>query len=149
MEKRDGFTKFLAIAGTVLTVFPVLAPVLFGVMALIGRGRFLFDYLMPAELFFLVLIGGGLLLWAALRARAQRKIVLWSLGGAVALLVVSQLVAVVSGLASGKIDPEGFWFVLVIAMLILYIAAVIALAVGGILLVRDLFKPTPPAATVG
>lgn len=149
MEKRDGFAKFLAIAGTVLTVFPVLAPVLFGVMALIGRGRFLFDYLMPAELFFLVLIGGGLLLWAALRARAQRKIVLWSLGGAVALLVVSQLVAVVSGLASGKVDPEGFWFVLVIAMLILYIAAVIALAVGGILLVRDLFKPTPPAATVG
>jgi hypothetical protein len=149
MEKRDGFTKFLAIAGTVLTVLPVLAPVLFGVMALIGRGRFLFDYLMPAELFFLVLIGGGLLLWAALRARAQRKIVLWSLSGAVALLVISQLVAVVSGLASGKIDPEGFWFVLVIAMLILYIAAVIALAVGGILLVRDLFKPTPPAVTVG
>lgn len=149
MEKKDGFTKFLAIAGTVLTALPVLAPVMFGIFALIGRGRFLFDYLMPAEFFFLVLIGGGLLLWAALRARAQRKIVLWSLGGAVALLVVSQLVAVVSGLASGKIDPEGFWFVLVIAMLILYIAAVIALAVGGILLVRDLFKPTPPAATVG
>ena len=64
MEKRDTLTKILAIAGTALVWFPILAPVLLAIAAFIGEGRFLLDYLMPAELCPVALLGGGLLLWA-------------------------------------------------------------------------------------
>ncbi len=36
---------------------------------------FRFDYLMPAELFPATLVGGGLLIWAALRAHSRRRLI--------------------------------------------------------------------------
>jgi hypothetical protein len=148
--KNNGtFTKILAIAGTALVWFPIVAPILFAVFAFISRGRFLFDYLMPAELFPLVLIGGGLLLWAAIRARSRRGLIGWGLGIAVGLLVGGQALAVVTGLASGATEPAGWWWTFVLVSIAGYWLALIAVGVGGILLLSDLFKRTQqPAETV-
>ncbi len=57
MEKHSLLTRILAIAGTVLVGLPILAPVLFSIVALAAEGRFHLDYLMPAELFPAVLLG--------------------------------------------------------------------------------------------
>jgi hypothetical protein len=140
MENKNILTKILAIAGTVLVWLPIAAPVFFTAAVLLRAGIFRMDYLMPAELFLLVLVGGGLLLWAALRRRARRGLIGWGLGGAVFLLVGSQVLAVVTGLADGRIEPTGWQWALVLAALIGYILAVILMGVGGIVLVRDLFK---------
>jgi hypothetical protein len=64
MEKKNKLTKILAIAGTLLVWFPILAPILFFVPGMMRRRMFHFDYLMPAELFPFVLMarqnqGGG------------------------------------------------------------------------------------------
>ncbi len=48
--------------------------------------------------------------------------------------------AEVSGMASGAIEASGPWFVLVVAGLIAYCLAVVVLGVGGVLLLRDLFR---------
>ena len=48
MEKRDILTRFLAIAGTILAWLPLLAPVVFSLIALFAGRVFRFDYLMPA-----------------------------------------------------------------------------------------------------
>lgn len=141
MEKRDVLTKILAIAGTVLVWFPILAPILLSVVGFIGERIFRFDYLMPAELFPSALIGGGLLVWAALRARSHWKPIGWGLGIAVAMLIGGQGLAVITGLASGEIEPVGWQWTLVITTLILFWLSLIATGVGGILLLRDLFKP--------
>ncbi len=145
MEKKNVFTKILAVAGAVLVWLPILAPFIFAVGALITRHRFLFDFLMPAELFLVALVGWGLLFWAALRARARRKLLGWSFGLAVAMLLGSQALAVVTGLASGEIEANGWQFVLVLAIFALYCLLLIVTGVGGILLLRDLFKPVQPA----
>jgi hypothetical protein len=141
MGKRDIFTKILAIVGTVFVWFPILAPILFSVAIFSRAHMFRFDYLMPAELFPAVLIGSGLLLWAAFRARSQKKMICWGLGVAVGLLVAGQVLAVVSGLASGAREPTGFWWGVVLGSIVLYVLAVIVIGVGGVLLLRDLFKP--------
>ena len=141
MEKKDVLTKILAIAGTVLVWFPILAPILLSVVGFIGERIFRFDYLMPAELFPSALIGGGLLVWAALRARSHWKPIGWGLGIAVAMLIGGQGLSVITGLASGEIEPVGWQWTLVIATLILFWLSLIATGVGGILLLRDLFKP--------
>ena len=146
MEKKNVFTKILAIAGTALVWFPILAPLFFSVVGFIEMREFLFDYLMPAELFPLVLVGGGLLLWAAFRARSRRGLIGWSLAGTVGLPVIGSVIASVTGLASGETEPTGWQWALVLAALAGYCLAVIAVGVGGVLLLRDLFR-RPPAGS--
>ncbi len=138
--KKGGLSKGLAIAGTALAWLPIVAPVVLTIILLISEGIFRFDFLMPAELFPLVLLGGGLLIVAALRAHSQRCWIVGGFGAAAALLVISQWLAAVTGLANGDMQLAGFWFVLVVVLIAAYTLAVIAIAVGGSLLIRNLFK---------
>ena len=142
MEKKGVLTKILAIVGTMLVWFPILAPVLLSVAVIIQERMFRFDYLMPAELFPATLVGGGLLIWAALRARSRRRLIGWGLGIAVGLLVGGQVLAVVTGLASGEAEPAGWWWALVLASIVIYTLALVVIGVGGVLVLRDLFKPS-------
>ncbi len=146
MKKRGALTKTLAIAGTVLVWLPIVAPLLLSVPHFIRARVFMVDYLMPAELFPVVLVGGRLLIWAALRARAQRALIVGGLGAAVALLVGAQVLAEVTGLASGEMEPAGIWWALVVASFVVFIVGVVAVGVGGGLLLRDLFKRKPLVA---
>lgn len=145
MNNRGGFTKGLAITGTILVLLPLLTPVVFGVMRFAQARIFQVDYLMPAELFPLVLIGGGLLIWAGVRARLQLKWLIWSLSAAVALLVISQVAAILTGLADGRTEAAGLPWILVVGLLIGYIIAVGFLCAGGVLLLRGLFAPSGQA----
>ena len=72
MKNQNLLTKVLAVVGTILVWFPILAPVVLGIAALFTRGRFLFDFLMPAELFPFALAGSLLLLWASRHAHEER-----------------------------------------------------------------------------
>jgi hypothetical protein len=100
----------------------------------------LFDYLMPAELFPVALLGGGILLWAAIRARSHRGLIAWSLAAAVGLLVGSMVLATATGLASGAAEPTGWRLALVAGSTAGYALALVVLGVGGVSLVRALFK---------
>lgn len=140
MERKNILTKVLAVIGTVLVWFPILAPILFGMIAFATRSRFLFDYLMPAEFFPFALAGCGLLLWACLRARLHVRIVAWGFGIAVLVLFGGQWLAVVTGLASGERQAAGLVWIVVLASLAIYVFGLILAGTGGALLVRDLFK---------
>ena len=146
MEKMGVLTKILAIAGTVLVWFPILAPVLLSVALLVKERVFRFDYLMPAELFLFALAGGGLLIWAALRARLRWRLIGWGLAIALGLLMGGQALAVLTGLASGETEPVGLWFALVLASIVGFSLALVGIGIGGLLLLRDLFK-TPQSST--
>ncbi len=145
MEKKDILTKILAIVGTGLVWFPILAPVLLAVIVLMASQAFHFDYLMPAELFPFALAGGCLLIWAALRARSRLSLIGWGLGIAAASLVGGQVLAAATGLASGATKPTGWQWALVLGSIVVYSLALVAIGVGGLLLLRDLFRsPQPP-----
>jgi len=141
MEKKDILTKVLAIIGTVLVWFPILSPVVVSVIGFTAERMFRFDYLMPAELFPVALVGGGLLMWAALRAHSRRGIIGWGLGTAAGLLVGGQTLAMATGLASGDTEPTGWQWALVLASIGVYSLALVVIGAGGVLLLRDLFKP--------
>jgi hypothetical protein len=143
MEKKGVLTKILAIVGMVLVWLPILAPVVFMVIKLTQGGEFNFDFLMPAELFPVVLLGGALLIWAALRSRLWIRFTTWSLVTAVILLIGGQGIAVATGLASGEIEAVGWQWALVVATFIFYFIAVIVLGVSGILLVIGQFRSRP------
>jgi len=64
----------------------------------------------------------------------------WSLAATIGMTVIGQLVAMASGLASGRIEPAGIWWTLVLIIMALAAAGIIAIGVGGVLLMRDLFQ---------
>jgi hypothetical protein len=140
MIRKETLTRILAGAGTALVWFPILAPVLLSLFVILTIHRFLFDYLMPAEFFPFALAGGGLLFWAALRAHSRQRLIGWALGIAVGVLVSGLLLAVVTGLASGKTTPVGWWWLLVLASLVIYSLTLAAVGVGGVLLLGDLSR---------
>ena len=139
MKRTGAFTKSLAIVGTVLVWIPLVAPLVFTRWAALGTSHFNFDWLMPAELLPAAVVGGALLAWAAMRARSRRALVAWGLAIVVVSLAGSQVIAVVTGLASGAVEPTGLPVMLVMGMLAIYAAAVAELGVSGILLIRDTF----------
>ena len=142
MKSSNLLTRILAISGSVLVGLPVVTPIGFSLVRQIQSGRFMFDYLMPAELGLLVLVGTGLLIWAAIRARSRVKLIAWGLGAAVLTLGGSQGLAVVSGLADGSIPESSPWMVVVLSILIAYDLLVFLLFITGFLLCRDVFaKP--------
>jgi hypothetical protein len=140
VDNRSGLTKMLVIAGTVLVWIPILAPVLFSALVLVTRLVFRFDYLMPAELFPAALLGGLLLLWAAIRVRSRGRLIGGGLAIAIAALAGGQAVAVVTGVASGRTEPGGGWGALILASLAVYCLALLITAAGGVLLLRDVFQ---------
>ncbi|MDX1416183.1 MAG: hypothetical protein R3293_18440 [Candidatus Promineifilaceae bacterium] len=141
MYKTGSLTKVLAAVGTALVWLPLLAPLFFTLISLGIDGVFRFDYLMPAELFPLVLVGGALLFWVAWRAHVYLALVGMSLIIAIGTLFGSQLLAIVTGLASGETTVGGWQWLLVLFLLAIYTMSIAMIGVGGILLVRVLFKP--------
>jgi len=140
LNRKDILTRVLASAGTALVWFPILAPIILSIFVIFTDHRFRFDYLMPAELFPFALAGGGLLLWAALRAHSRRGLIGWGLGIAAGFLVGGQGLAVLTGLASGRTAPTGWWWILVLASLVIYSLALVAMSVGGVALLADLSR---------
>lgn len=140
MKGKNTLTKTLAIAGTTLVWFPIIAPLLLGMMLFVSEQVFRFDYLMPAEMFPIALLGSGLLLWAAIREKSRRGLIGWGLGIALGMLVGGQALAVATGLASGETTPDGWEWALVTGSLVIYTLAIIAIGVGGIQLLGDLKK---------
>jgi hypothetical protein len=141
MDKKSRLTKMLAILGTSLVWLTVLSPVVFWLGFSLRRGVIdleHFDYLLPAELFLVALVGGGLLVWAALRAGRRLKLIVACLGVAILALVGGQALAVVSGLATGEKPTGGGEWALVMGSLVMYILALAGMGVGGMLLVREL-----------
>ncbi len=140
MKNRGLFSKFLAIIGTLLVWLPILAPVIAAAVRLLQQGGFNFDYLLPAELFPLALVGGISLILVARRARLRWRLVGWGLGIAVVSLGAGQVLAVVTGLASGEAQAAGWPLAAVNFTLYIYILMLLVTGVGGMMLLRELFK---------
>ena len=140
MPKSKTVVRVLAVVGTVLVWLPIAAMLFFSLANLITRGRLRVDWLIPGELFPAVALGGALLLVAAILARCRWRSISWSLGLAILFLVGSQGLAVLTGLASGEIEPVGWPWVLVIAIFAAYALMEVVLGILGILLSRDLSR---------
>ncbi len=138
MNKKRKTARALALGGGIVVMLPLLAPFLLGAIVSVSRGRFLFDWLMPGELFFVELAGAVLLLIAAAVGGQMRAWIIAAAATAVAALPLMQLLATLTGLAHGDTEPGGWQWTLVLSVYALYILALIALAVGGFFLYRRL-----------
>ena len=132
MPKRQGFTRVLAIIGTVLLWLPVILVVVLTVGGVPKEVGWLpFSAVGAMDMFPVVVLGGGVLLWAALRARSHRKVLGLSLAAPVG--------SIVFGVVWSQPVPTGVWVLLVtMALIVLYWIGLLIAAVSGISLVRSL-----------
>jgi hypothetical protein len=143
MINKDTLTKVLAVIGICLVWLPIFGTIMTSIFGTIGSGRFRFDYLMPAELGLFFLVGGILLIWAAIREKVMRKPIIWCLIIAIALLIGSQLIADITGLASGEYDAVGWRWLVVMVPLIGYSLGIIFEGVFGLKLLSHLNRIKP------
>jgi hypothetical protein len=148
MQDGKGLTNGLAIVGTVLLWLP------FALMAVSMPGPIrsggLFEFLAigAMELFPAVLLGGGLLMWAAARARSHRRVIGWSLAVPAASLVTGMALSGVMLSVGGPMWSVTWPGAVIEASLapvsIVYWLGLTAAAVAGVSLVRALLiRPRP------
>jgi hypothetical protein len=103
------------------------------------------DYMIPGEVFPVVLVGLAAIFWASMREGAFVKPIVWTASVVLFMLVFSQVIAVVSGLANATISEDKAmpWMILVTSMLIVYDLGVMLLGYWGIRLCIHLFKKQP------
>lgn len=143
MARKNYLDRTLAVVGVMLVGFPILAPLVLALISLFREGVFRLDYLMPMELIFFALLGGGMLLLAALHLRSRwRGLLAWALGVVFVAPSLAQGLAILSGIASGERQLAGWQMGLILAFVVFYSLALIAMLVGGVLLGRDAFRPS-------
>ncbi|CAN5205175.1 hypothetical protein BH11ACT4_BH11ACT4_01360 [soil metagenome] len=137
MQTWRTISRILAITGTVLCWITIAIAIGLSIGLLVSTGKAAFDYLIPAELYYIALPGGALVLVAALLAARRRVAAGVTLVVAVAGLVGGQATAVATGIASGAAPAAGWPWIAANALIIVYIAALVLLGAIGIALARD------------
>lgn len=140
MKKNSLFVKICAVLGTVLVLAPILFMILTAVVGSVMRGQLMMDYLMPAELFMAVFPGAILLLTAAIVSRTCIRTIAWGLGIAAVSFVGTMLYTMLSGLASGAVEAEGWPLYLSLIGIGIYDLSVLLLGIGGAVLCARLFR---------
>jgi len=132
VQKRQGFTRVLAVLGTVLLSLPVILVVVLTVGGVPEEVGWLPFFAVGAmDMFPVVVLGAGLVLWAAIRARSHRRVLCWSLAAPVG--------SIVCGVVWSQPVPSGGWALAVTTGLIaLYWAGLLIAGASGISLVGSL-----------
>ncbi len=125
MTRKSSVSTVLAGLGTLLVWLPILLPLVLSLRFLIPSGRFRIDFLMPAELAPLYLLGALCLYVAARGAKTLSKSIAATSVAAIVFLIAAQGTAVLTGLASGEREAAGWPLYLCIAFLALYTITVI------------------------
>ena len=139
MKKSNMLVKICAVLGTVLVAVPILFMIVTAVVGFVMRGQLMMDYLMPAELFMAVFPGAILLLAAAIASRTNIRTIAWSFGIAAVSFVGTILYTMLSGLASGAVEAEGWPLYLSLIGIGIYDLSVLLLGIGGAVLCAKLF----------
>lgn len=131
--------KVLSIVGTVLVLFPVGFMVAISLPQLFTGEEFLMDFLLPAELGFLVIGGAVLLLLGTWPSKPDRIRILLGIAAAAASVIFASLVAALSGLADGTIGEDSWQFYVAAGFFVLYDLSTVWMGVVGIRYVVGLF----------
>ncbi len=123
--------RILVLLGLFLIWTPLVLPVIFGFARLLQTGEFLFDFLMPGELFFMIFGGLVLLIISAKRSKTYFKDIFGFSIVAVSLF----LILIALGEAEG-----GLKLITVLAIMIAYDLFTLVTGILGVMLYRNLKK---------
>jgi hypothetical protein len=128
MKKRQ-LTQYIDILGILLIVIPFIITLFLSINYSLNEEQFLLDYLMPAELAFMVMPGALLIVLVAMKKnhffKAKALLFLGSLIG----IVLVMFLPVLLGFGSDPALAQGFWYTLTFVALGVYEITSLTLAV--------------------
>ena len=136
---RDALRRILLVTFFVLTLIPILSPVFLSMVVLIIRGKFLYDFLMPMELFPFTLTGAaGVITISILKKKSFKKLLIYS---AITTMnfALTQIYTNLSGLAHGDTKLEGFHVLVVAIFVILHHILAFLVAIESFFILRRLW----------
>lgn len=140
MRNKILISKIISIIGTILIWIPIIAPIFFTLILLFIRKIFAFDFLMPMELLFLVIIGAIFLIATSIIMKYNWKTIGISFCIIISMFIIIQLIANLIGIVSGRTEITTIMYVIMITFVVIYIISLIILGISSILLVKKLFK---------
>lgn len=135
--------KILIVVAVVSLWFPFAFALLLAFNQMIAHGIFVFDYLLPAELFWLEALGLVSLIGVAVWRRRMIKRILWTIAFIFMFLVSGLSYAVLTGLANGTIEPDGIELYVTAGLLIAFDVGLVACGFFGFLLAQEIFQEVP------
>lgn len=130
--------KIFAVLGTVFVFFPIFFSLLTSIIGTIRDKVLRFDFLIPMELFMLVILGGAFITYVAYKQKKGFRSTLANLILVVISLVLSQSLAVVSRLAMDRTGKPAYVWIVIIALIVLYWACSVGLLISGIVLTKEI-----------
>lgn len=140
MKNKLLIAKISGIIGLILVWLPILATLIIGGVFSLQSGHFQMDYLIPAELFPLVILGGILLFLAAFFSNTRKLLFGLLLGLILFSFLGINITALATGLASGARDPGDWASFLVNGLLVVYNVSLLMMCIYGVILVINIFK---------
>lgn len=139
MKIKTFLIKIFVVLGMISVLFPIFFSLLTGIIGTIRDKAFRFDFLIPLELFIFIILGGVLLTYVAYKQRKRFGLTLTELILTIVTLALSQLIAVVSGLAADRSGKPVYIWVIITTLIISYWVCCIGLIISGIRLAREIF----------
>lgn len=140
MKNKILISKIISIIGTTLVWIPIIAPIFFTLILLFTRKILVFDFLMPMELFFLIIIGAILLIVSSIIMKYNWKIIGISFIVIISMFIIPQVIAVLTGVASGAAKMTTMMYIILLTFVLIYITFLVILGISAISLTKKLFK---------
>lgn len=121
--KKSNLFKFLSYSFSIVSTFPVVAPVLLTIIVLIRKGKFLYDFMMPAELILFTIIASlGIITLQIIDKKAffeyKKLVILFSLS--ISNFLAANIYAYLTGLAHGDTNLNGIHLFFITIFVILW-----------------------------
>lgn len=134
VHKRQGLTRGLALAGTALVWFPPALMAVLTARGVPGEVGWLPSFAVGAmDVFPVLVLGGGLLLGAALLARSHRRLLGWCLAAPIASIAYGVV-------WSQELPSSGWPLAITTGLIVVYWLGLLLAGVSGMSLVRALFS---------
>ncbi|MCD6104907.1 MAG: hypothetical protein J7J43_03890 [Thermosipho sp. (in: Bacteria)] len=120
---KNKVTKVLGYLFSVTSTFPVAIPVVLTLIILITKGKFLYDFMMPAELILFTIFSAlGIIILEVVNKKSfseYKKLVLY-LSLSVINFLVANIYANFTGLAHGDTELTGIHLIFIVIFIILW-----------------------------
>ncbi len=140
MKYQKTIFRIFAIIGTLAVWAPTAFMLVTSIFSSIGAGRFLMDFLIPAELFLIELVGMLLLVFASWKEGHFFKPLTGFSLGAIVCMATIVIFAEASGLDNGVVDPPLWKLIFVYLFTGLMSASFVVTGIFGLKFTLLLFK---------
>ncbi len=118
--RKEKAVKILGMIFTIISLLPICLPIVFSIVFFMKTGNFVYDILMPAEMFYFTLIGGiGMAILILLKKNSPKRLIIFTTLSIINVFT-SQIYANLTGLSFGKIRPAGMYLAVLIVFIVLY-----------------------------